>query len=193
MVVLDDRLPKIEADAIQIEQVILNLVRNGIEAASERVRDDVDKGFGDELVFSTLEKTRAAGISVIGNYIFGLPEDDHETMQKTLDLALGLNCEFANFYCAMAYPGSALYERAREERWPLPERWSGYSQHSVDCLPLPTRHLSASEVLRFRDDAFHSYFESPRYLEMVRARFGPATVREIQAMTAHRLERRFVA
>ena len=33
--VLDDRLPKIEADAIQIEQVILNLVRNGIEAASE--------------------------------------------------------------------------------------------------------------------------------------------------------------
>jgi two-component system sensor kinase FixL len=33
--VLDDRLPKIDADAIQIEQVILNLVRNGIEAASE--------------------------------------------------------------------------------------------------------------------------------------------------------------
>jgi radical SAM superfamily enzyme YgiQ (UPF0313 family) len=165
----------------------------GIEAASERVRDDVDKGFGDELVLRTLEKTRAAGIHVIGNYIFGLPEDDHETMQKTLDLALELNCEFANFYCAMAYPGSSLYERAQAEGWPLPESWSGYSQHSVDTLPLPTKHLSAGEVLRFRDDAFQRYFQSPDYRRMVEARFGAATRREIEAMTAHRLERRFAA
>jgi radical SAM superfamily enzyme YgiQ (UPF0313 family) len=165
----------------------------GIEAASERVRDDVDKGFGDALVHETLAKTRAAGIHVIGNYIFGLPEDDLDTMQKTLELALSLDCEFANFYCAMAYPGSSLYERAVAERWPLPASWSGYSQHSVDTLPLPTLHLAAGQVLRFRDDAFQTYFHSPRYLAHVEATFGAATRREIEAMTAHRLERRFAA
>jgi radical SAM superfamily enzyme YgiQ (UPF0313 family) len=165
----------------------------GIEAASERVRDDVDKGFGDELVYATLAKTRAAGIHVIGNYIFGLPEDDHETMQKTLDMAIELDCEFANFYCAMAYPGSSLYERAVAERWPLPETWGGYSQHSVDTLPLPTKHLTAGQVLRFRDEAFQTYFRHPRYLAFVESRFGPATRREIENMTAHRLERRFAA
>lgn len=165
----------------------------GIEAASERVRDDVDKGFGDALVHTTLEKTRAAGIYVIGNYIFGLPEDDFETMQKTLDLALSLDCEFANFYCAMAYPGSSLYERAVTEKWPLPATWGGYSQHAVDTLPLPTRHLSAGEVLRFRDDAFQTYFRNDRYLGLVERSFGAATRREVEAMTAHRLERRFAA
>ena len=162
----------------------------GIEAASERVRADVDKGFDDELVFRTIEKVRAAGIHVIGNYIFGLPEDDLESMQATLDLALELNCEFANFYCAMAYPGSPLYERALADGWELPRSWAGYSQHSVDSLPLRTRHLPAADVLRFRDDAFHTYFASPRYLDLVRARFGPAVVTEIQAMTSKRLERR---
>lgn len=165
----------------------------GIEAASERVRDDVDKGFGDALVLETLAKTRAAGIHVIGNYIFGLPEDDYETMQKTLDLALALDCEFANFYCAMAYPGSSLYERAVADRWALPGTWGGYSQHSVDSLPLPTHHLTAGQVLRFRDDAFQTYFQNPRYLALVEATFGPATRREIESMTAHRLERRFAA
>jgi radical SAM superfamily enzyme YgiQ (UPF0313 family) len=165
----------------------------GIEAASETVRADVDKGFDDELVYRTLERVRAAGIHVIGNYIFGLPEDDLESMQKTLDLALELNCEFANFYCAMAYPGSALYERALAEGWPLPASWSGYSQHSVDSLPLPTRHLSAAEVLRFRDEAFHRYFASPRYLALAESKFGVHTVREIREMASKRLERRNVA
>jgi radical SAM superfamily enzyme YgiQ (UPF0313 family) len=163
----------------------------GIEAASEQVRADVDKAFDGALVSRTIERVRTAGIHVIGNYIFGLPEDDWESMQRTLDLALELDCEFANFYCAMAYPGSSLYERALAEGWQLPESWSGYSQHSIDTLPLPTRHLSAGEVLRFRDEAFQTYFSSPRYLASLRARFGLEIEREIRQMASHRLVRRY--
>jgi anaerobic magnesium-protoporphyrin IX monomethyl ester cyclase len=165
----------------------------GIEAASERVRADVQKGFDDELVFRTLQRVRDAGIHVIGNYIFGLPEDDLDSMSQTLELALELNCEFANFYCAMAYPGSALYEMALHKGLSLPPSWNGYSQHAVDTLPLPTRHCSAGEVLRFRDEAFQTYFRSPRYLERVRSLFGPATEREIIEMASHRLERHHAA
>jgi radical SAM superfamily enzyme YgiQ (UPF0313 family) len=165
----------------------------GIEAGSGRVRADVDKDFDDAELYRVLEKVRAAGIHVIGNYIFGLPEDDHESMQRTLDLALEVNSEFANFYCTMAYPGSSLYQRALAEHWPLPESWGGYSQHSVDTLPLPTHHLTAAEVLRFRDQAFQTYFRNPAYLRKVEATFGASTVREVQAMTAHRLERRYAA
>jgi radical SAM superfamily enzyme YgiQ (UPF0313 family) len=165
----------------------------GIEAGSDRVRADVDKAFDDELVFRTIEKVRAAGIQVIGNYIFGLPEDDVASMKETLALAHELNCEFANFYCAMAYPGSPLYERALAEGWELPPDWSGYSQHSVDSLPLRTRHLSAGEVLRFRDDAFHAYFSSARYLDMVASRFGAPVAEEVREMTSHRLERRLLS
>ena len=73
-----------------------------------------------------------AGIRVIGNFIFGLPDDDMNTMTQTLDLALELNCEFANFYSAMAYPGSPLYLQAVSKELPLPENWSGFSQHSYD-------------------------------------------------------------
>ena len=89
----------------------------------------------------------------------------------------------------MAYPGSALYRLALDQGWPLPARWSGYSQHSVDSLPLPTKYLSTAEVLRFRDHAFQRYFNNTRYLAMVERRFGPATVEHIREMTAHRLVR----
>jgi hypothetical protein len=113
-------------------------------------------------------------------------------MQATLDLAVELNCEFANFYSTMAYPGSPLYDAALNQGWKLPETWSGYSQHAVDTLPLPTKHLPASEVLRFRDQAFQTYFTGTRYLDMVTRKFGSETARHIQEMAAHKLERRYV-
>jgi radical SAM superfamily enzyme YgiQ (UPF0313 family) len=173
----------------KLKRAGFNWLAFGIEAASESVRKDVDKGFSQDKIFTTIENVRAAGINIIGNFIFGLPEDTLETMQETLDMALELNCEFANFYSAMAYPGSQLYNMAVKERWRLPERWSGYSQHSVDTLPLPTKYLSAAEVLRFRDHAFQTYFSSPRYLEMIGRKFGPETVEHIRGMTSYRLRR----
>jgi radical SAM superfamily enzyme YgiQ (UPF0313 family) len=166
-----------------------NWLAFGIEAGAARVRADVDKAFDHDEVFRVIGKVRDAGINVIGNYIFGLPEDDLETMQATLDLATELNCEFANFYSAMAYPGSPLYARAVQQGVALPRKWTGYSQHSRDTLPLPTRYVSAREVLQFRDEAFRRYYTNPRYLDTVRRRFGPETVEHIRQMTEHRLER----
>ncbi len=173
----------------KLKRAGVNWLAFGIESASERVRKDVDKGFKQDLIFTTIERVRNAGINIIANFIFGLPEDDLQSMQETLDMAFELNCEFANFYCAMAYPGSALYTTALQEGWPLPSRWSGYSQHAVDTLPLPTKHIPASEVLRFRDHAFDAYFSDPRYLQMVERKFGPHTVEHVREMASQKLVR----
>ena len=175
----------------KLKRAGFNWLALGIEAADDRVLTDVDKRYAVDEVYDTVRRIKHAGINIIGNYIFGLPEDTHETMQRTLDLALDLNCEFANFYSAMAYPGSPLYDEAVRRGWRLPEKWSGYSQHSVDTLPLPTRHISAGEVLSFRDRAFDTYFTHEPYLQMVRGKFGEATVAHIREMTSHKLERKY--
>jgi radical SAM superfamily enzyme YgiQ (UPF0313 family) len=166
-----------------------SLLSFGIEAGNPRVRESVDKGFDQEKIFETLGRVSAAGVNVGGNYIFGLPEDDMDSMQATLDLALELNAEWANFYCTMAYPGSALYDLAVRNGWALPEDWGGYSQYSAKTLPLPTNYLSASEVLRFRDRAFQTYYTNPKYLAMVGQKFGAQTLEHIREMTSHTLLR----
>lgn len=178
--------------AEKLKRAGFNWLAFGIEAASRRVRDDARKGFRQDRIFRAINEVRAAGINVIGNFIFGLPEDDLDTMQQTLDLALELNCEFVNFYCAMAYPGSKLYDLAVENGWPLPESWSGFSQYSFDTTPLPTKYLSPAEVLNFRDRAFHIYFSNERYLDMINNKFGPETVSHIKEMASHRLERKLL-
>jgi anaerobic magnesium-protoporphyrin IX monomethyl ester cyclase len=164
----------------------------GIESGSAHVRDGAEKSLDQSEIIGIVRDIQQAGINVIGNFIFGLPDDDAETMQQTLDLALELNCEFANFYTAMAYPGSPLYGLALQKGWALPQSWSGFSQHSYDCLPLPTEKLSAAQVLAFRDQAFDRYFSNRRYLGMAAQKFGWETRSHIERMTRHKLRRRLI-
>ncbi len=165
----------------------------GIESGSKHVRDGVEKGrFGAVDIIKTVRKIQDAGINVIGNYIFGLPDDTHESMQETLDLALEANCEFANFYCAMAYPGSKLYDMAIDNEWPLPDSWIGYSQHSYETFPLRTNTLTNSEVLKFRDEAFMRYFSDPGYLDFVSKKFGEQVVMHLNEMTKIKLKRQIL-
>lgn len=162
----------------------------GIESASERVRRDVGKGFRGD-VGTVVRSIQEQGINVLGNFMFGLPEDDLATMAETLRLALELKCEFVNLYTTMAYPGSALYERHAGSDL-LPRSWDGYAQLGYECQPLPTRHVSAREVLRFRDEAFRTYFNDPGYLAAVQARFGRSVVDHIDEMVKTPLRRRLL-
>ena len=176
----------------KMKEAGINWLALGIESANSGVRDGASKQMKIRDIKNVVEDIQDAGIRVIGNFIFGLPDDTLDTMEETLELALELNCEFSNFYCAMAYPGSRLYEIARKEGWALPAEWHGFSQHSYEMLPLPTKFIRAKEVLKFRDEAFHKFFNNPDYLGMLTERFGPRVRSHIEEMTRTKLRRRLL-
>jgi len=176
----------------KMKQAGINWLALGIESANPDVRDGAQKRMRVKDIKNVVQAIQNEDLRVIGNYIFGLPDDTIDTIQETLDMAMDLNCEFANFYCAMAYPGSKLYDTAIKEGWELPKEWHGFSQHSYEMLPLPTRHISAKEVLKFRDNAFHKYYENPSYLAMLESKFGKPVREHIEMMTKTRLKRRLL-
>ena len=85
---------KYKIDTIKRPEV-LELVRKagikwlalGIESGDKSVRLEVDKGkFEDVDVRKVIQKVHEADINVMANYIFGLPGDTKETIQKTMEL-----------------------------------------------------------------------------------------------------------
>ena len=128
----------------------------------------------------------------MANYIFGLPGDTKESMQKTLDLSKDL-CTFGwNAYATMALPGSKLYKNSIINNTPLPDTYEGYSFHSYDTLPLPTDSLTAAEILEFRDKAFDEYHSYPPFLEKIKEKFGQIAVDNINKMLKVKLKRRII-
>jgi len=175
----------------KMKEAGINWVAYGFESGSKRVLDDATKGYKLDAVERVVKMTYDLGMHICANFIFGLPEDNFDSMHQTLKLMLDINAEWANIYAAMAYPGSRLYELAVENNWPLPDSWQAYSQYSYETLPLPTKYLKGGQVLAFRDYAFETYYRSPRYLDMLSRKFAPEIIVHIQEMVAKKLPRKF--
>lgn len=173
----------------KMKQAGINWLALGIESANAEVRDGASKKMKPRDIAEIVHEIQDAGIRVIGNYIFGLPDDTIESMNETLQMAKELNCEFSNFYCAMAYPGSKLYDMAIKDGLDLPNEWTGYSQHSYNIQPLASNHLTARQIVEFRDNAFHEYNENPVYLDMLEEKFGPLVKEHMMETTKTRLKR----
>ena len=151
----------------------VNWLGLGIENPNQTLRQEIHKdGFKEVKIGDLMTDMRNAGISIGGNYIFGLPMDTHESMRETLDFAIENKTEMVNFYCAMAYPGSPLYLQARENGWELPNDYVGYSQHAYETLNLSNDNLTAVEILEFRDKAFVEYNSDIDYLNLLESKFG---------------------
>lgn len=162
----------------------------GIESGDKRVRLEVSKGkFEDVDIKRVINQVHAADIEVMGNYIVGLPGDNHESMEMTYQLSEELNTSGWNMYAAMALPGSQLYKSALENEYKLPDTYTGFSFHSVDTLPIPTSSLSPSEILKFRDDAFLRYHTNSKFLTRIESKYGSKAAESIKEMTKIKLKR----
>ena len=171
----------------------INWLALGIEAGNREVRREVSKGtFQLEDISSVVKLVQQHDIGVAANYIFGFPEDTFDTMQQTLDLALELNTEMANFYPFQALPGSPLYVKAKAEGWRLPDTYQGYGFLSYEATPMATKFVSAADVVRFRDNAWQKYHENPSFLSLIEGRFGILAKEGIQELSQIKLKRKIL-
>jgi radical SAM superfamily enzyme YgiQ (UPF0313 family) len=171
----------------------INWLAVGIEAGNREVRREVSKGtFQVDDISSVVNLIQKHDIGVASNYIFGFPDDTFETMQQTLDLALELNTEMANLYPCQALPGSPLHIMAKKEGIQLPDTYQGYGFLSYEATPMATKHVSAAEVVKFRDDAWQTYHTNTKFLNLIEKKFGQEASKGIIELTKIKLKRRIL-
>jgi anaerobic magnesium-protoporphyrin IX monomethyl ester cyclase len=67
-----------------------------------------------------------------------------------------------------------------------------FSQLGYQCEPMPTKYVSAKEVLRFRDEAFEKYVSNARYLDMIERKFGCGVGSHLRRMIGIPLRRKLL-
>ena len=116
----------------------------GIETESEEVRKDMVKRLERQKIQAAFKNMRDAGVKSFAFFIFGYPGETLKTMDQTVKYAVELDPDFANFYPAVPYPGTALFDKVvREGLLPAgaADDWSRmeYSYYMLDGNGLDER------------------------------------------------------
>jgi anaerobic magnesium-protoporphyrin IX monomethyl ester cyclase len=106
---------------------------------------------------------RDAGIKSFAFFIFGYPGESVKTLASTTDYAIELDPDFANFYPAVPYPGTDLYEKCIREGWLDPAR-ADWTKMEYSYYLLRGNGLDEQVVMSAINRAKRRFFMRPAYL-----------------------------
>jgi anaerobic magnesium-protoporphyrin IX monomethyl ester cyclase len=136
----------------------------GVESESEEVRKDMVKRLESQKIQAAFRNMRQAGVKSFAFFIFGYPGETPASMEQTIDYAIELDPDFANFYPAVPYPGTALHEKCVREGLLPPEASADWTKLEYSYYVLNGNGLSDRLVMDAINRAKRRFFLRPSYI-----------------------------
>lgn len=148
-----------------LKQAGLRQCATGFESGDKTLLLNMRKGQTLEQQAEFMENCRRLGILVHGCFMVGFPGETRETLNKTLELAIDLSPDSAQFYPVMPYPGTGAYQWAEKEGFLAADSfddWLNPDGGHRCVLNLPG--LTAKDLEDFCEHAVRRFHFRPRYM-----------------------------
>jgi radical SAM superfamily enzyme YgiQ (UPF0313 family) len=132
----------------------------GFEAGTQDMLDFLDKEATLEDAVRASRWTKEAGIVSRGSFMLGLPNETPEIAEKTIDFAIKLDPDYANFNIFFPEPGTGLYNLAIKSGRLLSRYYLG---RNVPVY-LPEGYESVEQLQAMQSKAFKRFYFRPSYL-----------------------------
>ena len=136
----------------------------GIETESDDVRKNMVKRLERQKIQTAFRNMREAGVKSFAFFIFGYPGESLKTMEHTVEYAIELDPDFANFYPAVPYPGTALFDKVTREGLLPAGAADDWSRMEYSYYLLEGNGLDERTVMRAIHRAKRRFFLRPGYL-----------------------------
>lgn len=87
----------------------------GVETGNKKILQSVKKELDLDKVLESARLARKYGMVIVGFFMVGLPGDNEETLQETIDFAVRMNPHIANFMMTIPFYGTELYRIIKEK------------------------------------------------------------------------------
>jgi anaerobic magnesium-protoporphyrin IX monomethyl ester cyclase len=131
----------------------------GIESGDAAALEAAHKQITLDQTRAAVALAKAAGLEVTGHVIVGLPGDTRASILATGDFVESLDLDFVQYYCAIPYPGTELWDRAKAGGWLTTSDWTRW-EHNASVLDQPG--LPAAEVMALRRKLMRRWYFAPR-------------------------------
>lgn len=137
----------------------------GIESGDQFVLDSMKKRLTVEQIRTFFENAKQAGILIHGCFLVGNPGETKDTLEKTLNLAIELQPDTAQFFPIMVYPGTEAYAWARDNGFLTTRNYKEWltTEGLHNCV-ISRPGLSNHELVAFCDEARRRFYLRPSYI-----------------------------
>ncbi|MBI4362307.1 MAG: radical SAM protein [Euryarchaeota archaeon] len=132
----------------------------GVESGNQMLLARTQKNITIEQSRSAVQWAKEAGMSVHTMYILGIPGETRESAQETIEFALELDSDTANFAILTAYPGTEVMrmaERGEEGMFLETKDWREYGKHSGSGA-LASTSISRRELEKLQIHAYLRFY-----------------------------------
>ena len=141
----------------------LRLFLVGYESGNQEILNRIKKGIQLEEARRFTQACHKAGVVIHGTFILGLPVETRETIEQTIRFAMELDVFSIQVSLAAPYPGTELYDMARQNGWFAKQdktdivRQDGFQQSSLEYPG-----LGKDEIFEAVDRFYRAYYLRPR-------------------------------
>jgi anaerobic magnesium-protoporphyrin IX monomethyl ester cyclase len=132
----------------------------GVDSGVQKTLNSLRKATTLEMIRRDIKWTKEVGIRVSTPFIFGAPGETFEDGLKSIEFAIELDADLANFHSLTPFPGTPLYDKL-EKFGTVSDNLSDRTYQSAAFVPFT---MSRDEILKLRQIAFRRFYTRPKFL-----------------------------
>jgi len=137
------------------------LVSIGVESGSQFILDKIGKKVTIDDIRDTVKIFKRAKIKTYNYFVIGLPWDDEDTIEQTINFAIELDSDFVSFYTATPLPGTRFFRYAKEHN--LLEKQNSWANAYYEPV-VKTHCLSKERIMELHKQAVKRFYLRPMYI-----------------------------
>lgn len=136
----------------------------GLESGNQGLLDIIKKGFTIYQIKDAIKWTHEAGIETRCSFMLALPGESPEMGQKTIDFAIELDVDYAQFFATNPLPGTPLYDDC-QKYGTLNPNLDNYGFSRPFRAPfVPYTYKNEKQILKLVKKAHRKFYFRPGYI-----------------------------
>ncbi|MGD9107466.1 MAG: radical SAM protein, partial [Desulfobacterales bacterium] len=138
------------------------MIRMGVESGSQDVLDKIKKGLTLKQIEENFRRVKKHGIQALGGFMFGFPYDSRKTIEETIAFAKKLSPDQVQFSINMCYPGTSLYEYAKDNDILLAKSFKEFDMTFGPVVK--TLDMERAELEHILSRAYKEFYFRPEFV-----------------------------
>ncbi len=132
----------------------------GAESGVQKNLNTIRKGTTLAQIRMAVKTAQEVGLKVSTPFIFGIPGETYDEALQTIEFAVDLDPDIANFHAITPFPGTYLYDNV-EKFGQLSDELSDFTYQGAAFVPYT---MTREQIINLRRIAFRKFYGRPSFI-----------------------------